>query len=138
MACMFGGYCAEKMVFGDTTEGCEEDFDDIRELVKEMIQRYKMAGELIGPIELKTKTSFDVLGFNVYSHIEWRDMKLSKSQQAKYEKFSKDIMDEAENLAVNILSQNRDKLDALAAAAAQKRILLRDEIAAVLNFENAA
>lgn len=129
MASMFGGYCAEKLIYGETTEGCEEDFDDIREIVKDMIQRYKMADELIGPIELKTKTSFSIMGFDVFSHIDLREMKLTKSQQQKYEQYSKGIMNEAENLAASILLQNKDELDGLAEKLMEMRILLTDEIA---------
>lgn len=137
MASCFGGYCAEEIVFGTnkTTEGCEQDFKDAAKLAVKMVRKFYMGPEMpIKPISTLSKESIIVLGVKVGSRVKLQEQKFTKAQKRKFERFEKDLMNEAEQKARTIITENRASLDNLADSIMHNRILLREEIANVLSL----
>lgn len=138
LAGMYGGFVAEKIVFGDDgiTEGVEEDLEDIDEIVREMIQLYGMGTDRIflPPAHAKT-IGVKILGFSVYHYREERDQKMSGAQKDRYDAAAQEIMSEARAKAENVLNDNRDALDRLAREVGIQRILLRQEIKDILSLD---
>jgi len=127
MCGLMGGHCAEKLVFGDVTTGSTSDLKRATELARSMVTEYGMS-EKLGPIFLGGDREV-FLG---------RDFSQSRSNIS--EEVSRTIDEEVHALldasyrkATEILTENRDKLDALAAILQEREKINETEFMAVMN-----
>ncbi len=112
-----GGRAAEHVVYGSITTGAENDIKQVTDLARAMVTRFGMSNE-IGLIALSGTEEGNYLesGFAGGATRPY-----SEETARKVDAAVRRIVDEAYARALSLLTENRDKLDALTAA------LLRDE-----------
>lgn len=118
IAMMLGGRVAEQIVFGDYTGGASNDIMRATEVARKMVTVYGMSDEL-GTIHFGSQHGSDAvfLGRDFSSTPEY-----SEATAAKIDEEIKKIIDEAYNMAYDILTKNRDKIDFITS------FLLRHEV----------
>lgn len=120
IASAMGGRAAEDLVFGELSTGAYSDFKKATEIARSMVCYYGMT---------------DALGKRVY--LDTYDTKGGYSQKT-FEKIDNEItriLDEQYNRAMQMLQDNRDKLDKLSLALLDKETLYASEIYELLGIE---
>lgn len=120
IASAMGGRAAEDLVFGELSTGAYSDFKKATEIARSMVCYYGMT---------------DALGKRVY--LDTYDTKGGYSQKT-FEKIDNEItriLDEQYNRAMQMLKDNRDKLDKLSLALLDKETLYASEIYELLGIE---
>ncbi len=108
MAMALGGRAAEEIVFGDITTGAAEDLERVTELARAMVTRYGMS-EKLGPMVFGKKEELIFLGKEI---AEQRDYSDAVAQEIDAE--VRRLVMEAYERAKRILTEHRDKLEAVA------------------------
>ena len=118
IAMMLGGRVAEQLVFGDYTGGASNDIMRATEVARKMVTVYGMSEEL-GTIHFGSQHGANevFLGRDFGSTPNYSD-----ETAAKIDREIKKIVDEAYNLATELLTKYREKLDFIT------EFLLRNEI----------
>ena len=126
IATLTGGRAAEEVVFGSVTTGASNDIEQATKLARAMITRYGMsqdfdmvALETVNNQYLGGDTSL-ACSAQTQCEIDQKVVELVKAQHAK---------------AVQILTDNRAKLDELAQYLYQKETITGDEFMEILNRE---
>lgn len=120
IASAMGGRAAEDLVFGELSTGAYSDFKKATEIARSMVCYYGMT---------------DALGKRVY--LDTYDTKGGYSQKT-FEKIDNEItriLDEQYDRAMQMLKDNRDKLDKLSFALLDKETLYASEIYELLGIE---
>ncbi|MDX1993627.1 MAG: ATP-dependent zinc metalloprotease FtsH [bacterium] len=110
MKVALGGRAAEQIVFGEITSGAESDLRYVTSSARRMVAQFGMS-EAIGPLNFGDDDRQPFLG---YSLSQGRNY--SEETAAKIDTEVRRIVDEAYETTLELLSQNRDKLEALAEA----------------------
>jgi len=103
-----GGRAAEEIVFGDVTNGASSDLENVTRIARTMVTRWGMS-EKLGPRVFGQKEELVFLGREIG---EQRDYSESVAEQIDHEVH--EIVSGAYDRAFTVLTENRDKLDALA------------------------
>jgi cell division protease FtsH len=113
-----GGRSAEEVVFGEATTGAESDIQQLTEIARQMVGRWGMS-PTIGPIAVTPRDGSGPLlpGASEVS---------AKTQEMIDEEVRR-IVDEAHEEVVELLRENRAKLDSLAKALLEHETLDEDE-----------
>ena len=127
IAMMLGGRVAEQIVFGDYTGGASNDIMRATEMARKMVTVYGMSDEL-GTIHFGSQHGSNevFLGRDFGSTPNYSD-----ETAAKIDREIKKIIDESYNLAKELLTKYREKLDFIT------EFLLRNEIMDDEQFEAA-
>ncbi|MFM2383900.1 MAG: cell division protein FtsH, cell division protease FtsH [Candidatus Parcubacteria bacterium] len=115
-----GGYVVEKHIFNDLTTGSSNDLQVSTALARDMVTKYGMSDE-IGPIALESYAGRTVTG----QAIEDRDY--SEVVGTKIDQEVSKIMKEAYKKALDIITEKRPVLDAIAKALVQAENLEQKE-----------
>jgi cell division protease FtsH len=112
-----GGRAAEQIVYGEITTGAENDIKQVTDLARAMVTRFGMSRE-IGLIALSGNDEGNFLesGFGGGANRPYSDTTAEAIDRA-----TKRIIDDCYRKAIDLLTQERDRLDALTEA------LLREE-----------
>jgi cell division protease FtsH len=102
-----GGRAAEEVVFGEISTGAESDIQQLTEIARQMVGRWGMSSA-IGPVAVIPR---DGQGPFLPGVAE-----VSPATQQMVDDEVRRIVEEAHEDVVELLKQNRDKLDALAKA----------------------
>ncbi len=102
-----GGRAAEEVVFGETSTGAESDIQQLTEIARQMVGRWGMSSA-IGPVAVLPR---DGAGPLLPGAAE-----VSPDTQRLVDDEVRRIIDESHQQVVDLLRDNRSKLDALAAA----------------------
>jgi cell division protease FtsH len=121
-----GGRAAEKLVFHEFSAGAENDLSQVTKLARRMVAHWGMS-ERIGPVAYRTSEEHPFLGREIYEQREFSE----HSARVIDEEVSR-ILHEADAKAMELLSQQRDRLDALAAALEQREVLDELEVTEIL------
>jgi cell division protease FtsH len=125
LSTMLGGRAAEEVVFNEQTVGASDDIDRASGLARKMVTEFGMSS--LGPISYASK------GENVWLAREVGDgQKYSEQMAAKIDSEVNRIVDEAYTRAKSVLSEQRSRLDKVAAALLQKETIDGDEFAALI------
>ncbi len=108
LAFALGGRAAEEIVFGDITTGASNDLERVTQMARAMVTRYGMSDRL-GPMVYGQKEELVFLGREIGEQRDYSDA-VAEEIDAEVRR----IVHEAHELAKRILSENRDKLDAIA------------------------
>ena len=126
IATLTGGRAAEEVAFGSVTTGASNDIEQATKLARAMITRYGMsqdfdmvALETVNNQYLGGDTSL-ACSAQTQREIDQKVVELVKAQHAK---------------ALQILTENRDKLDQLAKFLYEKETITGEEFMAILNGE---
>jgi cell division protease FtsH len=105
LAMMLGGRVAEEIMVGDVTTGAANDIERATKVARQMVTEYGMSDDL-GPLTLGQKTGEVFLGRDFSSHPDY-------SEQVAFEIDNevRRLIDEAHDMALEILGENRENLD---------------------------
>ncbi len=124
LAMLMGGRVAEEVVADDVTTGAANDIERATKVARQMVTEYGMS-DTIGPRSLGQKQGEVFLGRDWGSTPDYSDaVAFEIDQEVRL------LIDEAHDVALDILTENRAKLDALAAVLLEKETLDREEVEA--------
>jgi cell division protease FtsH len=113
-----GGRAAEEVVFGETSTGAESDIQQLTELARQMVGRWGMS-EAVGPVAVLPRDGSGPLLPGV--------AEVSPATQKLVDDEVRRIVDEAHKQVIELLRENRDKLDSLANALLEHETLDEDD-----------
>ena len=108
LALSLGGRAAEELVFGDVTTGAANDLEKVTDRARAMVTRYGMSDKL-GPMTFGQKEELVFLGKEIG---EQRDYGEAVAQEIDEE--VRRIVNEAFDLAKDVLTRHREDLDKIA------------------------
>jgi cell division protease FtsH len=131
IAMMFGGRVAEELVFGldNVTTGAGDDIRQATSLARRMVTEYGFS-ERLGPLRYSENEEEVFLGHSVTQR-----KNVSDATAHLIDEEIRRIIDEAEQTARRILTENRDALDRLANALLEYESLSGEEVRALLRGE---
>lgn len=118
---LLGGRVAEEIAFQDITSGASNDIERVTKLARNMVTRLGMSSDM-GPMVYGQKEEMIFLGREIS---EQRDY--SEAVAEKIDKEVRDLVDEAYTRTRQILTQYRDRLDAVAEKLLEVETLSREE-----------
>ena len=124
IATLTGGRAAEEVEFGSVTTGASNDIEQATKLARAMITRYGMSDDF-DMVALETVTN-QYLGGDA-------SLACSAQTQAQIDKKVVELVRLQHEKAKRILSENKDKLDELAAYLYDKETITGDEFMKILN-----
>ncbi|MGB8169864.1 MAG: ATP-dependent zinc metalloprotease FtsH [Chthoniobacteraceae bacterium] len=107
---IMGGRVAEDMIFGDVTNGARGDIGQATNIARKMVCEWGMS-EKMGMVEYGKNDDYVFLGSNLGQGREYSE-ETAKEIDAEVRK----LCDDAYTRAVNLLTENRDKLETIAKA----------------------
>src|SRR5205823_4319403 len=127
LAMLLGGRVAEELIFGDITTGAQNDLDRATKIARQMVTEYGMSDRL-GPLTLGQKSGEVFLGRDFASHPDYSD-------QVAFEIDSeiRSLIDQAHDEALEILSEHKRSLDAIADALIEKETIEKDDLVKLLD-----
>ncbi|MGZ5344543.1 MAG: ATP-dependent zinc metalloprotease FtsH [Actinomycetota bacterium] len=122
LAMLMGGRVAEEIVAGDITTGAGNDIERATKVARQMVTEYGMS-DTIGPRTLGQKQGEVFLGRDWGSTPDYSDaVALEIDTEVRH------LIDEAHDVALDILTEYRAKLDALADELIEHETLDREEV----------
>jgi cell division protease FtsH len=122
LAMLMGGRVAEEIVAGDITTGAANDIERATKVARQMVTEYGMS-DLIGPRTLGQKQGEVFLGRDWGSTPDYSDaVAFEIDQEVRH------LIDEAHDVALEILTERRDQLESLAGLLMDKETLDREEV----------
>jgi cell division protease FtsH len=122
IAVLFGGRIAEELFMNQMTTGASNDFERATQLARDMVTRYGMS-DALGPMVYGENEGEVFLGRSVTTH-----KNLSEATMEKVDAEIRRIIDEQYALARRLLEDNRDKVEAMAAALLELETIDSDQI----------
>jgi cell division protease FtsH len=122
LAIFFGGRAAEELVLGSITTGAGNDIERATKIARQMVTEYGMS-DSIGPRTLGQKQGEVFLGRDWGSTPDYSD---AVAFEIDHE--VRELIDEAHDVALDVLTVNRDKLDALAARLIEIETMGREDV----------
>ena len=126
---MLGGRVAEKVVFDDFSTGAHDDLKQATRLARQMVTQWGMS-DRIGPVAFREGEDHVFLGREM---AQAKDYSEATAQIIDSEVH--DLVATQEAQAQKLVSENRERLDALAAALLERETLEAKEIDAVLGLD---
>ena len=124
IATFTGGRAAEEVVFGSVTTGASNDIEQATKLARAMLTRYGMSDEF-GMVALETVTN-QYLGGDA-------SLACSPETQTKIDRLVVDLVERQHQKALQILRDDRQKLDELARFLHEKETITGQEFMQILN-----
>ena len=125
LAVMLGGRAAEREMLGIVSSGADDDIRQATALARSMVARWGMSKE-IGPVDLRESEEHPFLGREVA-----RPRRFSEAS-AEIDRAVRDLLQEAEEHALQVLRRFRPGLDRLIARLEREETLDQQQIAACL------
>jgi cell division protease FtsH len=126
LAFTLGGRAAEEIVFNDITSGASNDLERVTKMARSMVTRLGMS-EHLGPMVYGQKEELIFLGREIS---EQRDYSEAVAELIDQE--VRKLVNDAYEKARDILTQYREKLDAVAAKLLEVETLSREEFEAII------
>jgi cell division protease FtsH len=120
ITCTLGGRSAEKLVYGATTTGAENDLQQVTEIARHMVLRWGMS-EKLGPISFVAPQDAGLPP--AFQHQPY-----SETTSQLIDDEVRRIVEESHREADRLLAEHRDKLEALAQALLKSESLNAKEI----------
>jgi len=117
-----GGRAAERLIFDDYTNGAAADISQATEIAQKMVCDWGMS-EKIGPLALGRKNEEIFLGREIATHRDFSD-----ATAMAIDREVKRIIQNAQNTAMELISNNLDKLHLIATTLLEREILDGDDI----------
>jgi len=122
---LLAGRATDKLVFGRMFTGSESDLQVATEVARKMVCEWGMSRKL-GPVSFQQSDVF--LGRDLV-----RQREHSEQTSREIDEEVREILEDAERRAREILEAHRDTLEALAAALLERETLSSEEIDAIIN-----
>jgi len=128
LAALLAGRATEEIVFGKKFTGSENDLRIATEIARKMVCEWGMSKNL-GPVSFRQHEAV-FLGRDLVQQREH-----SEETSREIDREIREILEEAEKMAKEIIMKNRDKLDLLANALLEKETLTSEEIDEILKIK---
>jgi cell division protease FtsH len=128
MATLLGGYCAEKLKFGEITTGATNDLERASELARKLVKEYGMSS--LGPISFGEKEGLVFLGKEISEQRNYSE-KVAAQIDKEVSKFIKN----AESQARKVLLKKKNLLDKVAKVLIIKETIEREEFEKLIGKE---
>jgi cell division protease FtsH len=122
LAIMLGGRVAEKIVFEDVSTGAADDLKKATELARRMVCQWGMSDK-IGPVTFRLAETHPFLGREL---TESRD--ISEHTARMIDEEIRNLVGKMEKMAEDVLTSNRDSLDALTEQLLEQETLSKEEV----------
>jgi len=119
MATLLGGYCAERLKFGEITTGASNDLERTTQLARKLVTEFGMSA--LGPVTFGKKEELIFLGREEF----FRDY--SEKVAAKIDKEIEKFVKNAENTARKILTKKKSLLEKIAKRLIEKETIEKEE-----------
>ncbi|MEO0565748.1 MAG: cell division protein FtsH, partial [Chloroflexota bacterium] len=129
MVMMLGGRAAEQITFGEVTTGASNDLQRVTDLARRMVTQFGMS-EKIGQLNFGENESQPFLGYSLSQGRTYSDQTAYIIDQEVRE-----IVDEVYERTVKLLSENKDKLKALAQALLDNEVVDAEMMHDVIGLE---
>ncbi len=122
---LLGGYCAEKIKFGEISTGAANDLKEASKLVRKLVKEYGMSS--FGPVTFGEKEEYVFLGreFGEYKNY-------SEKIAEKIDKEVLRIIKDSEKKVTNILKKKRKLLEKIAKRLIEKETIEKEEFEELL------
>lgn len=132
LAVMLGGRAAELIAFGDISTGSRDDIDRATMLARRMVTEWGMS-EKVGPLTFGKSEEEIFLGRELGLHRTF-----SEETAQLIDSEIKRFVDTQAERAYRLVSDHRDKLDALAKALLEKEVLTGADVDRILGIDSNA
>jgi len=122
---LLGGRAAEELALGEITTGAENDLKQATRLARHMITRWGMGNLGLAAFDAGSEQPF--LGYDLGQGREY-----SESMAAEIDRELARLLDEHHELALRLLTENREKLDRLAQALLDEETIDRASLVQIL------
>ncbi|MEW5966520.1 MAG: ATP-dependent zinc metalloprotease FtsH [Pseudomonadota bacterium] len=119
---LFGGRVAEEIFVGSISTGASNDFERATSIARDMVTRYGMS-DALGPMVYGENEGEVFLGRSVTTH-----KNVSEATMQKIDAEVRRILDQQYALATKLLTDNRDKVEAMTAALLEYETIDADQI----------
>jgi len=120
MATLLGGYCAEKLKFGEITTGAANDLGRASQLARKLVKEYGMSK--LGPVAFGEREEMAFLGREAWEYKNYSE-KVAAQIDREVAKFVKD----AEDSARKILIKKRNLLEKISQTLIGKETIEKEE-----------
>ncbi|MFC1759457.1 ATP-dependent metallopeptidase FtsH/Yme1/Tma family protein [Planctomycetota bacterium] len=122
LAFIMGGRAAEKLVYNELTAGAENDLERATDLARRMVTKWGMS-ERLGPVSYKLSDDDPFLGREIHQQRQFSEhtLQIIDNEVAR-------VLHEACDRAYTVLTENRDKLDAIANALIEREEINENDI----------
>ena len=125
MAVLLGGYCAEKIKFGEVTTGASNDLEIASALARRLVKVYGLSS--LGPIAFGEKSSTVFLGKEISEQRNY-----SEKTAVKIDEEIKKLINEAYKKAMKVLSDKKELLEKIAKTLIEKETIEREEFEKIM------
>jgi cell division protease FtsH len=129
---LMGGRAADKLVFNELTTGAASDIEQATGIARKMVCEWGMS-ENLGPITFGKQDEMVFLGKEVSTPRDY-----SESTAKTIDQEVRDLVDGAYRKALDLLAENRDKLEILATALLEREVIDGEEMDRLLRGEKLA
>jgi len=129
MATLLGGYCAEKLTFGEITTGASNDLEKVSMLARKLVKEYGMSS--LGPVSLGRQDDLSFLGRDNYESKNYSEAVATKVDE-EIMKFIKD----AQEKAIKVLVKNKPLLAKISEVLMEKETIEREEFEKLIKDGN--
>jgi cell division protease FtsH len=126
---LMGGRAADKLVFNELTTGAASDIEQATGIARKMVCEWGMS-ENLGPITFGKQDEMVFLGKEVTTPRDY-----SEQTAQTIDKEVRDLVEGAYHKALDLLSENRDKLETLATALLEREVIDGTEMDRLLRGE---
>ena len=123
---MLGGRVAEQIVLNEISTGASNDLERATKTVRKMITQWGMSEEL-GPVVFGENQDQVFLGRDL-----GRERNYSEAVAYSIDKEVKRIVESCYNKAIELLTENRDKLEILAQTLKEREVIEKEEFLALM------
>ena len=118
---LLGGYCAEKLKFGEISTGASNDLKKASALARDLVTKYGMSK--LGPVSFGKEFPLPFLGWQG----EERERNYSEKIAAAIDKETERFIREAEKRTMKILTKKRKVLEKIAKTLIEKETIEKEE-----------
>ncbi|HEX9122204.1 MAG TPA: ATP-dependent zinc metalloprotease FtsH, partial [Actinomycetota bacterium] len=126
LAMLLGGRVAEELIMGDITTGAANDIERATKVARQMVTEYGMS-DTIGPLTLGQKQHEVFLGRDFATQPDYSDQVAFEIDNEV-----RQMIDQAHDEALEILQEQRAKLDEIAGVLIERETIDRDEVEQIL------
>ncbi len=129
MAVLLGGYCTEKIIFGEVSTGAVNDLERVSVYARKLVKEFGMSS--LGPVHFKGEKEHIFLGKEAGETKNYSEETAAKID-IEVAKFIKEAQEKAEK----VIEQKKDVLEKVAKALIEKETLEKDDYEKIIGKEN--